>query len=85
MGAHLNVIGKGGSVDLHEFRECDSMLPGDVNCDGKINVVDVQHVIINAQKDDPAEPVGSFGALSCDGTVDITDVMISIQFALEAM
>ena len=85
VGAHLNVIGKGGSVDLHEFRECDSMLPGDVNCDGKINVVDVQHVIINAQNGDPAEPVGSFGDLSCDGTVDITDVMISIQLALEAM
>ncbi|MCH2173398.1 dockerin type I domain-containing protein [Myxococcota bacterium] len=85
VGAHIHVIGKGGSVDLHDFRECDSMLPGDVDCDGKVNVVDVQHVIKNSLEGVPAEPVGSFGDLSCDGSVDINDVMIAIDYALEAM
>jgi hypothetical protein len=87
VGANLSVIGKNRSVDLHDFPACDSMLAGDVNCDSKVNVVDVQAVINNSLSGeyDTVEPIGSYGDVNCDGKVNAADVTLAIQLALAAM
>ncbi|MEE3329994.1 MAG: dockerin type I repeat-containing protein [Myxococcota bacterium] len=76
--ARLHVIGKGRSLDM-----CALLQDGDINGDGKVNVVDVQSVIIAQTWGTPT--VGAHGDLDCDGEITVVDVLLSIQYALQAM
>ncbi|MBU0597773.1 dockerin type I repeat-containing protein [Patescibacteria group bacterium] len=57
--------------------ECDGMVPGDLNCDGYVNLVDFSILLFYWNSTDPANPRAD---INSDGLVEIIDFSIMLYY-----
>lgn len=57
--------------------ECAGMVPGDINCDGFVNLIDFSIMLFYWNATDPANPRAD---INSDGTVDIIDFSIMLYY-----
>ena len=53
---------------------------GDVNSDGRINILDIIYLINLKYKDGPPPVVPQFGNINNDGSIDILDIIYLINY-----
>ena len=66
---------------VHPYRALLSISRGDVNCDGVINVLDIEYLIsYKFQEGDEPIPEKSMGDVNCDGFVSVLDIIDLIEY-----